>query len=279
MDQTARPAPTPDSASTASPAGSAPVGAFQPWRCLWRVPALAGVCLVGFPLMLLALLPGLRDVSVAGRPLGWRMQRRTARMVLFVLGMRYRRFGEVPEGPMLVVANHISWFDIPLLHAMSPIWLVAKSGIRDWPLVGGLARAVGTIFIERGSDASRRRASRRMAALLQHGKMVGVFPEAGIRAERGVGRFHARLLAPAVRTGTPLLPVAIRYWRDGDVHDERVFGPGTTFLSLLVTNLVRPPCEAQLIIGTPIAPGEAGRSDLAREAEEQVRRMYDHEIA
>lgn len=259
---------------------AAPVGPLQPWRYLYRLPVLAVLCVVGVPVLLLALLPGIRDIPIAGKPLWWRVQRRYARMLVTVLGMRLRVIGELPQQPSyLVVSNHISWFDIPLLHALEPMWLVSKDSIRDWPLIGGIARAVGTIFIERGNEDSRRRTGRRMTALLKRGNIVGVFPEAGIQPERGVGRFHARLMGPAVRAAVPILPVAIRYWRDGDVHDERVFGPDTTFGGLLFSMLGRPGCEGQVIIGEPISTQGGNRSELARQAQDQVTCMYGHATA
>lgn len=258
---------------------AAPIGPFQPWRYLYRLPALLVMGVVGVPVLLLALVPGIRDIPVAGKPMWWRVQRRYARMLVAVLGMRLRVIGELPRPPYLVVSNHISWFDIPLLHALEPMWLVSKDSIRDWPLVGGVARAVGTIFIERGNENSRRRAGRRMTALLKRGSIVGVFPEAGIQPERGVGRFHARLMAPAMRAAVPVLPVAIRYWRDGDVHDERVFGPNTSFLGLMFSMLARPACEGQVIIGRPLSTFGSGRSDLARLAQVQVTEMYGHAAA
>lgn len=255
---------------------AAPVGPFQPWRYFYRLPLLAVLCLPGVPLLLLSQIPGIRAIPAAGRPLGWRVQRRYARMLVAVLGMRLRVIGELPESPYLLVSNHISWFDIPLLHALQPLWLVSKQSISDWFMVGALARVVGTIFIERGNDASRRKAGRRMTAVLKHGRVVGIFPEGGIRPERGVKRFHARLMAPAVRASVAVLPVAIRYWRDGDVHDERVFGPGTSFGGLLFSMLARPACEGQVIIGKTIPTLGASRSELANLAQAQVIEMYGH---
>ena len=255
---------------------AAPIGPFQPWRYFYRLPLLAILFVIGLPLLMLALVPGIRDIPIAGKPLGWRVQRRYARMLIAVLGMRLHVIGELPAPPYLVVTNHISWFDIPLLHALEPMWLVSKDSIRNWPLIGRVARAVGTIFIARGNEDSRRRVGRRMSALLKRGHVVGVFPEAGIQPERGVGRFHARLLGPAVRAAVPVLPMAIRYWRDGDVHEERVFGPGTSFLGLLFSMLARPACEGQVIIGQPLPTTGAGRSELARQAQMQCTGMYGH---
>lgn len=252
----------------------APPVPLQPWRYLYRVPLLL-LALAALPLLLVLLLPGLRSLRLGSERLRTRFQRRCARWLIAALGMRLSIRGRLPDGPFLLVANHISWFDILLLHALAPLWLVAKDGIRGWPLIGGLARAVGTIFIRRGDESSRRRAARRMAALLRRGEIVGVFPEAGISAERGVGRFHARLFGPALRAGVPVLPVAIRYWRNGDAHDERVFGPGRSFLGLLLSMLGRAPCRAELLLGAPIPTAGAARSEVARRAELEVRGMYD----
>lgn len=255
---------------------AAPIGPFQPWRYLYRLPMLVIICVIGLPLMLLALVPGIRNIPIFGKPLGWRVQRRYARMLVAVLGMRLRVIGELPSPPYLVVSNHISWFDIPLLHALEPMWLVSKDSIRNWPLIGAVARAVGTVFIVRGHEDSRRRVGRRMSALLKRGHVVGVFPEAGIQPQRGVGHFHARLLGPAARARVPVLPIAIRYWRDGDVHDERVFGPGSNFFGLLFSMLARPACQGQVFIGRPLPTTDAGRSHLSRKAQAQCTEMYGH---
>lgn len=254
----------------------APPGRLQPWRYLYRLPLLVAYVAVAFPLLLVALLPGLRGREVGGQRLACVVQRQVSRGLVRVLGMQLTVHGALPEGPFLLVANHISWFDIPLLHALSPLWLVAKADIRGWPLVGAMAAAVGTIFIARGSDASRRQAARRMVALLRKGHFVGLFPEAGIAPERGVKTFHARLFAAAQRAPAPVLPVAIRYWRDGDIHDERVFGPGTGFFGLLISMLGRAPCEGQLLIGTAIEPAGRTRRELAALARQQILELYAH---
>lgn len=54
-----------------------------------------------------------------------------------------------PGGGRLVVANHISWLDIPLVAAVLPCRMLAKSDIRAWPVLGRLAGQAGTLFIER----------------------------------------------------------------------------------------------------------------------------------
>jgi lyso-ornithine lipid O-acyltransferase len=54
-----------------------------------------------------------------------------------------------PGRPVLLVANHSSWLDIPVLSAVTPLSFIAKSEVGGWPLVGTLARLQGTVFVDR----------------------------------------------------------------------------------------------------------------------------------
>jgi 1-acyl-sn-glycerol-3-phosphate acyltransferase len=49
----------------------------------------------------------------------------------------------------MVVANHVSWLDIFVVHSLHPSHFVAKAEIRSWPLAGWLAEKAGTVFIAR----------------------------------------------------------------------------------------------------------------------------------
>lgn len=83
---------------------------------------------------------------------------------LALWGIHLQVLGQpVRGGPALIVANHISWLDILVIHAARYCRFVSKSDVRDWPLIGGLATAAGTLYIER---TSRRDALR----------MVGTWP-------------------------------------------------------------------------------------------------------
>lgn len=247
---------------------------FQPWRMLYRVPILLLLLFIGIPAVLVCMLPGIRRMPAAGMALGLRAHQLWSRAMLGVFGIRLDVLGALPPGSCLVAANHISWLDILVLHAVRSMRLVAKADIRGWPVVGWLAAAGGTLFMERGSDVSRRKTSRRMAALLRRGESIGVFPEGGIVAEPGVGRFHGRLFAAAIRASVPVVPVAIRYYRNGDLHDEKVFPPGQTFPANVALLLARPPCVGQVMIGHPIAP-LASRTELARAAQTVVTEFYE----
>ncbi len=243
------------------------------WPLIWRLPLLMLYMLL-LPLCLFAFLPGIRNLRVGPMNLHMWAHRLWIQGVIAVCGVKLSVKGRLPPPPCLVVANHITWFDIPILHALWPMGLVAKAEIQRWPLIGRLATIAGTIFIERGNQLSRQRVNRRMAARLRRGEMIGVFPEGGIHPERGVHRFHARLFGSAIRAGAPVVPVSIRYWLDGDAHDLVVLGPGDPLVSSTLRLMSQRGLEVQVTIGQPLTDLSLGRDELARQARLRVTEFY-----
>lgn len=253
------------------------IPAFRtPWRLAWRVPLFVLHVCIGLPLTLLCFLPGVKRIPVFGIPLRELAHRTWQRITLRLFGARLDVSGRLPDGGCLVVANHISWLDIVVLQSLWPMWLVAKAEIRAWPLIGWLAYMAGTLFIIRGNHESRRRTGRRMAALMRRGDRVGIFPEGGIKPEMGVGRFHAPLFGPAVRTRMPVVPVAIRYERERDLHEEFVYGPGESFPRNFFRLMAEPPLTVRVMIGEPVRDFDNGRRPLAERAGAVVKDFYDN---
>lgn len=122
--------------------------------------------------------------------------------------------GELPAQPMLWVANHVSWTDIPLLGALQPISFLSKAEVRAWPVAGWLAHKAGTLFIRRGSGDSNL-IGQQIGRHLQQGHNLLIFPEGTTTDGLAVRTFHGRLLSSAIDSGVALQPVAIRYLRAG----------------------------------------------------------------
>jgi 1-acyl-sn-glycerol-3-phosphate acyltransferase len=143
--------------------------------------------------------------------------RRWARELLAILRVEVRCHNAPETLPerCLLVSNHVSWLDIFAVYAAAPGLFVAKSEIRDWPVVGSLVRRVGTLFIERGSRRHARRTNERVVAALESGRLVAVCPEGTTTDGRSLRHFHAALLQPAIDARALLLPVALRFV-DGD---------------------------------------------------------------
>jgi 1-acyl-sn-glycerol-3-phosphate acyltransferase len=127
----------------------------------------------------------------------------------------------LPAGACVIVANHASYMDGPLLFAWLPprFGFAIKKEASRLPLVGVLLGRLGHHFVERrnrhegGSDA------RRILRALEQGDAAAFFAEGTFHREPGIARFHGGAFALAVRTGAPVAPVAIRGTR-------RVLGGG-----------------------------------------------------
>jgi 1-acyl-sn-glycerol-3-phosphate acyltransferase len=134
----------------------------------------------------------------------------SARM-LRALGIALEVRGSVHAGPVLLVANHVSWLDILAVNAVHPARFVAKADVKHWPFLGWLVACGGTLFIERERKRDALRVVHQIAQALQGGDIVAVFPEGTTSDGHDVLPFHANLLQAAIATGSPVQPVVLRY--------------------------------------------------------------------
>lgn len=113
------------------------------------------------------------------------------------------------QGAVIVVANHLSSVDPELLAAFfpRPVHWMAKQEIFDHLVTGLIARLYGAFPVRRfEADLS---ALRKALAIVSRGQVVGIFPE-GHRSETGrLQQAQPGATVIAVRSGTPILPVAI----------------------------------------------------------------------
>ncbi len=132
--------------------------------------------------------------------------------MLVCLGLELRVTGQpAPAGPMLLVANHISWVDITALHAARFCKFVSKADVKRWPLIGALASGVGTLFIERESRRDAMRMVHHMAQSLRDGDVLAIFPEGTTSDGTGLRPFHANLFQAAISADAPVQPVGLSF--------------------------------------------------------------------
>ena len=195
------------------------------------------------------------------------LRQRLTRWFLARLGgalpFRVRIEGERPTQPMLWVANHVSWTDIPLLGALQPISFLSKAEVRTWPVAGWLAHKAGTLFIRRGSGDSNL-VGQQLTRHLQQGRHLLIFPEGTTTNGESLRTFHGRLLASAIDSSVPLQPVAIRYLRDGQLCPVSPFIGDDDMLSHLLRLLANPACEVEIRLLQPIPSESRSRNELAR---------------
>jgi 1-acyl-sn-glycerol-3-phosphate acyltransferase len=130
--------------------------------------------------------------------------------LLSILGVQLRVIG-TPIASGMIVANHISWLDNVAIHAAHFCRFIAKSDIKNWPLIGYLTDQTGMIFIERTSRRDAHRVVEAIAARLQVDDCVAVFPEGTTGEGRELLPFHANMIQSAIDANSKVQPVAIRY--------------------------------------------------------------------
>lgn len=173
--------------------------------------------------------------------------------------------------PALIVCNHISWLDIFVINTVHPCRFVAKSDIRDWPLIGWLCDKSGTIFIARGRQRDVRRIYAGLVHSIHAGERVAFFPE-GTTAPQGIVLpFHANLFEAAIEAEVPVQPYAIRYLNErGDLHAAADFIGEMSFVDSVIAILRCRGMHAELIRLPAIDTQGAHRRELAKQVRAQI---------
>ena len=137
------------------------------------------------------------------------------------LGIELRIKGTPPDSGLLV-ANHLSYLDIVTFGAALPCYLVSKAQISKWPFFGTLARAGGTIFVDRSSRASAESVTEIIYQRLKGSVPVLFFPEGTSTDGSELLRFHSRFYTPAVEMGIPVTAAAVRYIFDDGTPEREI---------------------------------------------------------
>ncbi len=219
-----------------------------------------------------------RSVHVGRRSLDVLMLNWWSRWTCRLFGLDPVVRGAPADGPVLIVANHISWADIQALHSVAPMSFVAKAEISRWPVFGFLANAGGTIYHQRGSHDSSHGVMAQVLERLAAGGRVAIFPEGGIFPGAHIKHFHARMFKVAQEAGCPVQPAMIRYVRDGRRDPDVTFINGENFLHNLVRLMGRPASRAELVFLDAFDPADLPRKALASRAEDAVKAAYDEPV-
>ena len=199
-----------------------------------------------------------------------------ARKMLAVLGIGLQVRGvPAPHGPMLLVANHVSWLDILVMHAARHCRFVSKAEVRHWPLIGTLATGAGTLYIERKSRRDALRVVHEMAARLQAGDVLAVFPEGTTSDGVDLLPFHANLIQAAVAADAPAQPVALQFLdaATGRPSVTAAYIGDDTLVASLWRTVSGPPITATVSFGEPQRVGTRDRRAWAADLQEAVRAL------
>lgn len=228
--------------------------------------------------MTVVLLPLLLAILLAKKSRCWRFERALimswSRIALAIFGIRLAVEGEKPVVTSLWVANHLSWLDIEVLHAVEAVAFISKAEVEKWPLIGTMAAAGGTLFHRRGSAQSLNRVANELTDIMRSGRPGAIFPEGKVGPGDQVLKFHARLFQTAIDAEVPVQPVAIDYRLRGARHHQLPFQGDEQFVPNALRLLGLPSSQVVLTFGKPIAVQGHSRRALAQLAHDQVVRLW-----
>jgi 1-acyl-sn-glycerol-3-phosphate acyltransferase len=198
---------------------------------------------------------------------------RWAQQVLAVLEIEVHTNTPAPQGfAGLVVSNHLSWLDVLVLQSLMPAAFVAKTEVRRWPLVGYMAQACATIFVDRASARSAHAMVDHTVAAIAQGQAIAVFPEGTSSDGTGLGRFHANIFESAIRAQAPVQLLTLKYLdrTTGAVDTAAHFTGDMTLLASLQRVTATSRIRAQVHIGDCISAQGHSRKSLALQAHTQM---------
>ena len=134
--------------------------------------------LTGFFALTVPLMPVQALLKKISTPAARRFPHWYHRQVCRLIGVRLNVKGEVVRGqPVLLVSNHTSWLDIPVLSAVAPVSFVAKKEVGGWPFVSSLARLQRTVFVDRNRRHATGEATEEITERLEEGDAIVLFAE------------------------------------------------------------------------------------------------------
>lgn len=233
-------------------------------RQLWRLGLVAvWICWGLLQLLLLTLLPD-RHIS----RLRLRLSRRWHQGLLRILHVRLECHGNLGQSGLLV-ANHVSWLDIPVIGSLVPVRTLAKAELRQWPVLGWLFRGSGTLFIRRGAASADLQTQ--LGQVLHQQQNLLLFPEGTSSDGQQVLKFHARLFACLQAGEQPLYPLCLHYPHPDTPNPIVPYINDDHFLGSLLKICAATEIRVQVYLGSPVWPQALSRNQLAGVAEQQIR--------
>ncbi|KIZ35288.1 lysophospholipid acyltransferase family protein, partial [Rhodopseudomonas palustris] len=210
------------------------------------------------------------------------------RALCALIGVRIRQVGQRRRGPMLILSNHVSWLDICVISALTPVVFIAKSEVARWPVFGWLARLQRTVFIDRQARHRTGAATQEIGDRLLDGDAVVLFAEGtssdGTRVlpfrSALIGAVHHALGASTQQQAIAVQPMSVAYTGLGGLPigrelRERVAWYGDAdLMPHLLGILSAGAIDVTISWGDAVATEiSADRKQIARDAEAAVRRM------
>lgn len=220
--------------------------------------------LLGFLALTLPLMPV--QLVMRSRRLPWVYHR----ILCKLLGMTIIFKGALPPKPALLVANHVSWLDIPVLSAVLPVSFIAKREVSTWPLFGWMAKLQRTVFVDRDRRQTTATKRNEITARLESGDCLVLFPEGTSTDGTQVLPFKSAYFGAVEGLDVAVVPVTLTYLGRPKFYawyGEMDLAPH--LWAVIKSGSIKVQVEFHAVLA------KADRKTMAREAEVRIRRSLD----
>jgi lyso-ornithine lipid O-acyltransferase len=239
-------------------------------RFLWRAAWLGGeLLLIGLRFLLL-------NAVTLGRPT---LRQRAAclhwgcRRALRVFVDRVEVTGPRPVAGLLV-SNHLSYVDIPLLGSLTPTIFVSKAEVKRWPVFGWFAALGGTVFVRRERRGEVGEIANQIRQLLKEGHLVVLFPEGTSSGGETVLPFKSSLLEPVAGQTHDVHAGCVSYSLARGVVGEDVCYWGDMIFGPHIVKLLRKPFVQARVSFADVCEPATDRKELAKQLHAAVAALH-----
>jgi len=206
---------------------------------------------------------------------------RWSRNNLRIYGVHVERSGAGPDGKKLFpahdskgvgrifVMNHRSGMDIPIILTLVEAHIISRHDLATWPFLGVLSRRVGTLFVDRSSQRSGASVLKTVAATLEAGEGVVMFPEGTAHPGDEVHEFRTGAFKSAQRAGAEVVPLGVAY------GDEAAYYGKESFLAHLKRIAGLRKLKVAVEIGEPVAVADRSSLEMRDLIHQQVQQLVN----
>lgn len=150
----------------------------------------------------------------------------------------------------ILIANHPSAFEDIGIPAVFDVVSLAKLQVQDWFIFGRIAKAAGTLFVDRDNPESRKQVIHTMVEAVNAGQNIALYPEGGCKGRRLFSEFKTGAFEVSMRTGVPILPVFLHY----EAQDDFEWQPPYTLPDKIRHFMVASNNRANIYVHDPLEP-------------------------
>ncbi len=177
---------------------------------------------------------------------GFLLRRMILAIIDPILGIKIEAEVVPYDKPAIYVSNHRGLLDFFISFRYIEAFVLAKSSVKNMPLVGFAGNVTGIIYVQRDSKSSRTAARQEIVKILKSGNSVFLYPEGTTNAERTTIEFKIGSFEEAFKHDFPIIPVAQEYKSKDDLWlKDNVF-------QQFYSQFGKCRSEVKISIGTPV---------------------------